>query len=186
MSVYLRVVAILAALITPAAAQVSLFATNPTSTLTLPATTTAYSAGWLIANSATAGAVVTPSFTIANIAGAVQIYRVRLTTNDPTSTSWGTQTIRVDLWSAAPVWLFGDRGVWSVTTGSATHLAAFSCIMSAMQGDGAYAECAPTAGNSAIVRLASGSTIFWSLNAITGSGVTGANKAFTLTVELMN
>ena len=59
-------------------------ATNPTSSLTLPSTQTAYAAGSLIASSATAGSVVVPSFTIANSAGGALIPRIRLSTNDAT------------------------------------------------------------------------------------------------------
>ena len=58
--------------------------------------------------------------------------------------------------------------------------------MSAEYGDGAYAECSPVVGNVAIPKLASGTSIYWSLNAKTGSGVTGASKVFTLTAEMLN
>jgi hypothetical protein len=160
--------------------------TNPTSTLTLPATTTAYTAGQLIANSATAGSVVVPSFAVANSAGGVYIPRLRLTTNDSTSTAWGAQTITVDLWSAAPTFTNGDRGTWSPATGTANHVAQYSCVMSAEYGDGAFSECAVTPGNLATFKLASGTAVFWTLNAKTGSGVTGASKVFTLTAELSN
>jgi hypothetical protein len=161
-------------------------ATNPTSTLTLTSATTAYTAGQLIASNASAGSVVVPSFAIANSAGAAAISRVRLTTNDATGTAWGAQTIQVDLWSAAPTFTNGDRGAWAVATGSAGHLGMFYCIVSAEQGDGAWAECAPTVGNAVLVKLGSGTAIYWTLNALTGSGVTGASKVFTLTAEITN
>lgn len=160
--------------------------TNPTSTLTLTATTTAYTAGQLIANSATAGSVVVPSFAIANSAGGAIIPRLRLTTNDTTSTAWGSQQIRIDLWSAAPTFTNGDRGTWSPATGVAGHIASYTCTMSAEFGDGAYSECTLIYGNNALAKLASGTSIFWTLNALTGSGVTGASKVFTLTAELLN
>ena len=160
--------------------------TNPPSTLTLPSTTTAYSANQLIANSATAGSVVVPFFTIANAAGSATIPRLRLTTNDATSTAWGGVSINVDLWSAAPTFTNGDRGTWLPATGTANHLATFSCTMSAEYGDGAYAECAPLVGTVAMPKLASGTSIFWTLDAATASGTTGASKVFTLTAELLN
>jgi hypothetical protein len=160
-------------------------AANPQGALTLPSATTAYSAGSLIANSATAASVVDPSFSIPSAAGAASIPRVRLSTNDATSTAWGSATIQVDLWTAAPTWTNGDRAAWSPATGTASHLATYVCYMSAEFGDGAYAECAPTPGGIApLLRLASGQTIYWSLEAVSGSGVTGASKAFTLTAEL--
>ncbi len=167
-------------------AATSPIATNPTSTLTLPATTTAYSAGQLIANNATAASVTVPSFAIANGGGGAIISRLRLSTNDVTSTAWGGHTIQVDLWSAAPTWTNGDRGAWSPATGTANHLGAFTCVMSAEYGDGAYAECAPAVGNVAVPKLASGAAIFWSLESVDGSGVTGTSKVFTLAAELLN
>lgn len=161
-------------------------ATNPTSVLTLPSTTSAYSIGQLIANSATAGSVVVPSFLISNNAGAAAISRLRLSTNNSTSTAWGGVTVQVDLWTAAPTWTNGDRGTWSPATGTANHLATFSCVMSAEYGDGAFAECAPSVGTFALPKLPSGASVYWSLMAKTASGVTGASKAFTLTAELVN
>lgn len=155
---------------------------NPTSTLTLPSTTTAYSAGNLIANSATAGSVVVPSFTIQS-PGSALIPRLRLSTNDATSTAWGAVSIQVDLWSAAPTFTNGDRGAWSPATGTASHLGAYSCTMSAEYGDGAYAECAPAVGNVSAWKLANGTTVYWTLQAVGASGVTGASKVFTLTAE---
>lgn len=160
--------------------------TNPTSTLTLPSTTTAYTAGQLIANSATAGSVVVPSFAIANSAGGAIIPRLRLSTNDATSTAWGAQTIQVDLWSAAPTFTNGDRGTWSPATGAAGHLATYSCVMSAEYGDGAWASCSLNVGNALSVKLASGTAVYWTLDALTGSGVTGASKVFTLVAEVLN
>jgi hypothetical protein len=160
--------------------------TNPTSTLTLPSTTTAYGQSTLMATSATAGSVVVPSFSIPNSAGGAIIPRVRLAINDATSTAWGSQTIRVDLWSAAPTWTNGDRGAWSPATNTGGHLAAYGCVMSAEYGDGVYGECAPLVGSSATIKLASGTTVYWSANAVTGSGVTGASKTVTLTVEELN
>lgn len=168
------------------ASTVSATITNPTSTLTLPSTTTAYTAGQLIATSATAGSVVNPSFAIANSAGGALITRLRLSTNDTTSTAWGAQTIRVDLWTTTPTWTNGDRGTWSPATQTGAHLGAYTCTMSAEYGDGAFAECAPVVGNFSGVKLASGTSVFWSLDAISGSGVTGASKVFTLTAEILN
>lgn len=160
--------------------------TNPTSTLTMTSATTAYTANQIIATSATAGSIVNPSFAILNSAGGAAISRLRLSVNDATSTAWGAQTIQVDLWSTTPTWTNGDRAAWALATGAAGHLGSFSCTMSAVNGDGVYAECSPSVGNFAGVKLASGTSIFWSLKATTGSGVTGASKVFTLTAELIN
>lgn len=152
------------------------------STLTLPGATTAYTAGNLIANNATAGSVVVPSFAIPPSSASALTLRVRLSTNDSTSTAWPAATITVDLWSAAPTFTNGDRAAYSPATGTGNHLASFSCTMSAEYGDGAYAECAPAVGNFSLANVPGG-LIFWSLTATSGSGVTGAGKIFTLTPE---
>jgi hypothetical protein len=49
-----------------------------------------------------------------------------------------------------------------------------------------FGECSPSVGSFALPKLASGTSIFWTLKASTGSGVTGASKVFTLTAELVN
>lgn len=152
------------------------------STLQLTSTTTAYTAGQLIATSATAAQVVVPSFAIPQGYQSAAIPRIRLSTNDSTSTAWGAQTITVDFWAAAPTFTNGDRGAYSPATGTGNHLAAYSCVMSAEYGDGAYAECAVTVGNFALSSVSTGK-IFWSMTATTGSGVTGATKVFTMTPE---
>lgn len=155
---------------------------NPTSSLTMTSGTAAYTAGQLIANSATAGSVTVPSFLLLS-PGSALIQRLRLSTNDATSTAWGGVSIQVDLWSAAPTFTNGDRAAWSVATGTANHLGAYSCTMSAEYGDGAYAECSPTVGQVSVPKLPSGNAVFWTLQAVSASGVTGASKVFTLTVE---
>lgn len=161
--------------------------TNPSSTLTLPVTTTAYTSGQLIANSATAGSVVNPSFSILNTAGGASIGRLRLSINDTTSTAWAGQTIQVDLWTATPTWTNGDRGTWLPATGAASHLASYACVLpTPVWGDGLGTECSLNTGNFAGVKLASGSSIFWSLKASTGSGVTGASGVFTIIAEPLN
>jgi hypothetical protein len=170
------------------AATISGTATNPsTVAYTLTATTTAYTANQLIANNGIAGSVTNPSFSIANSAGGAAIPRLRLTSNDTTSTAWAGQTVQVDLWSAAPTWTNGDRAAWLPATGSAAHLGAYNCTFpTPVWGDGLTAECAPQVGNFSLPVLASGSTVYASYKAITGSGVTGVSKTFTLIAEEMN
>ena len=159
---------------------------NPTSTLTMTSSTTAYSAGQLIASSATAGSIVVPYFSIINGGGGALIPRLRLSTNDTTSTAWGGVFIQVDLWSAAPTFTNGDRGTWSPATGTASHLGAYSCTMSAEYGDGAYAECSPAVGTVSAPALPTTANIYWTLQAVTASGATGASKVWTLVPEVLN
>lgn len=160
--------------------------TNPTSTLTLPAATTAYGVGNLIANNATAGSVVVPSFALANSAGAARIGALVLTSNDSTSTAWGGQTIQIDLWRSAPTFTNGDRAAYAVATGSANYIGSFTGVLSPVAGDGVYGRFIITAGNDAALKLAAGTSVFWTMQSLTGSGVTGASKVFTLTPEVSN
>ncbi len=158
---------------------------NPTSTLQLTSATTAYSAGQLIASSATAGSVVVPSFSISAQYRSAMIAGLRLAVADSTSTAWPAANVQIDLWSAAPTFNNGDRAAWSVATGSGGHLGAFSCTFSAFSGDGFYAECSPNVGN---VRIpANIGTVYWTAQIAAGSssGVTGASKVMTLTAEVL-
>ncbi len=159
-------------------------AANPTSTLQMTSGTSAYTTGQLIASSGTAGSIVVPSLVLPNTTAVIS--RVRLTNNDTTSTAWPAKVVTVDLWSAAPTFTNGDRAAFLPATGTAGHLAAFTCTMSAEYGDGVYAECplATGSGTVAELKLAS-STIYWTLST-TGSGTTGASKVFTLTAEVQN
>ncbi len=161
--------------------------TNPTSTLTTPATTTtAYSAGQLIASSAPAGSIVNPSFAIANSGGGAIIPELRLSSNDTASTAGPGATIQGDLWSASPTWTNGSRGTWLPLTGSAAHLGAYTCVMSAAWGDGFAGECAPVVGTAPAFALASGTSIYWSLEAVTTGGTVTASAVFTLRPEILN
>jgi hypothetical protein len=159
-------------------------AAGASSTLTMPSATTAYVAGQLIASNATAGSVVVPSFAIANAGGAAAIQTLRLSSNDTTTTSWGGQTIQIDLWTAAPTFSTGDRATWTLATGSVSHLLTFTCTMSPANADGTYSEC--TTNGFTLPKLASGTSIYWSLKAVSGSGVTGASKIWTLIAEEIN
>ena len=159
--------------------------TNPPSTLALPASTTAYGSGTNIAASGSLNQTVQTSFSIANANAGAHINRIRLSSNDATSTAWAGQTIQIDLWVSAPTLINGDRGAFQVATGSGAHLATFTCVMSAVQGDGTYCEAVPNLGSFAGPKL-TGSTIFWTAIAVTGSGVTGASKALSLVPEIDN
>jgi hypothetical protein len=156
------------------------------SSFTLPSTTTGYSAGQLMANSATAGSVVVPSFSLQGMTFDAIIPRGEIFINDSTSTAWGGQTITVDLWSAAPTFANGDRGAFSPATGTASHLAAFTCKMSAEYGDGVWGECGIVTGNALIFPAATPVTVYWTATATTGSGTTGASKVVSFTPEVVH
>lgn len=152
--------------------------TNPTSTLTLPATTTAYTAGQ---QAGAAGSF----FTIPNTAGGFYLPGLLLSSNETAANIWGGAIVQIDLWRAAPT-LGGDRTAYAVTAGSANYLGSYSCTVNAAT-DGGYAACAPTVGTTPAIRLSSGTSVFWTVQVVTPTGIaTGASKALTLTAELSN
>lgn len=174
---------------TAAGQGLSPFVTNPTSTLTTPAsTTTAYSAGQLISNNATAGSIVVPSFVIANSGGGAVIAGLTLGIADTTSTAWPSALIQIDLWRAAPTFTNGDRGVYLVSTGTANYVGSYSCLMGPASGDGYYGACTPMGPALLPVSLSSTSTatIFWTMKAVTTGGTVGASKVFTVTAQALN
>lgn len=159
------------------------------STLTLPSATTAYTANQMLATSATGTAVVVPSFKMQNAGSTGSLITgLRVSINDATSTGWPSKTLQVDLWTAAPTFLAanGDRGTFLPATGSASHLRTFACTLSQVNGDGVYGECAASVGNFSSPKVASGTTLYWTVMTPSGSGVTGASKVVTLTVETVD
>jgi hypothetical protein len=163
--------------------------TAPSSTLTMTSATTAYTAGWMVATNATGTSVTVPSFAIGTAGASVGIPWVRLYSNDTVATSWGAQTMQVDLWNTAPTFAagHGDRAAFLAATGSSAHSATFTCTMSAVQGDGTYAECQPNLGSMPVVTATGASTaIYWTLIAVSGSGVTGASGVWTLVPKVVN
>lgn len=158
--------------------------TNPTSVLTRPADTTAYSQNDLIANNTTAGSVTVPSFAIATSGGGACIGRVRLTTNK--TSGWDATTFTMRLWTAAPTYTNGDNAAYAVATGAAGFLASFSVTLSQFA-DGASGVGAPAVGNNVCPKLASGTSIYWDLQYTGSASLTPASgQTFTATPEVLN
>jgi hypothetical protein len=154
--------------------------TNPTSTLTRPANTTAYAANRLIASSTTAGSVVVPSFTI--VTGAAILPRLRLRTN--ATSGWNGINLSINLWGAAPTYTNGDGGAYAVATGSASWLANF--LFSLIQfGDGAVGAAQLTGANEIALKLASGTLAFWDVQ-ILSAATPISGQTFLLTPEVLN
>ena len=134
------------------------------STMNLTSITTAYTANQLVANNGTAGSITNPSFSMPSAGGAIP--RLRLYSDD-TGTGWQGATVQVDLWSSSPTWTNGDHAAWKPATGTAAHLASFSCTFpSAVWGDGLATECSINQGNYASTVA---TTIYWSVEVITPS-----------------
>ena len=151
------------------ATQSGTWAVTPTipaaSTMNLTSTTTAYTANQLVANNGTAGSIINPSFAVPTAGGAIP--RLRLYSDD-IGTGWQGATVQVDLWSSSPTWTNGDHAAWKPATGTAAHLASYSCTFpSAVWGDGLATECSINQGNYASVIA---TTIYWSVEVTAASG----------------
>jgi hypothetical protein len=150
------------------------------SVLALTPSTIAYAAGQLVASSATAASIVNPSFAMPALGGGIP--RLRLSSDDPTATAWAGASLQIDLWDAAPTWTNGDHAAWLPLTGAAHHIASYTCAFpAAAWGDGVATECAISQGN-----YASNVTgpIYWSAEALTGSGVLAGSKHLSIRPEL--
>ena len=76
----------------------------------------------------------------------------------------------------------GDHAAWLPATGSAHHLAAYSCAFpAAVWGDGIATECTPNQGSYASIVA---TTVYRSAEATSGSGVLGGSNHLNLKVEL--
>ena len=166
----------------PAAAQ---FAS--VSQLQLPSTTTAYTAGQLMATSATGTSAVVPSFTINASSSFGVIPRLRVRINDTLASSWNGQSLTIDLWSAAPTFAAGngDRSTFLPATGSGTHLGSYSCSLSIVAGDGVWGECAITVGQYITFQAIAPTRIYWTAIAATGSGTVTASDILYLYPEVV-
>lgn len=162
------------------------FADNPTSVLTRPADTTAYSANDLVASSTTAGTVVVPSFAlnIYNVtsgAGNGFITRLRLASNH--TTGLAAIDVAVRLWAVAPTYTNGDNGAYAVATGAAGYLGKFTGTCEQFA-DGAVCNLSLAVGQHISVKLASTNDVYWDLQAVTGF-TPQSGKTFTLTPEIV-
>lgn len=159
--------------------------TNPSSVLTRPANTTNYAQNNLIASNVTAGSVVVPSFSLANVTAAnTSLPRVRLTTNK--ASGWDGVVIRVRLWSAAPTYTNGDGGAYAVATGGAGLLGVFDVTLSQF-GDAATGMAGPSAGSAAWFKLPSGTAVFWDAQYTGSAALTPASgQTLTLIAETVN
>jgi len=179
----LAAAAIALALAQPAAASYAPVATpttaNPTSTLTRPANTTAYTALNLIASSTTAGSVVVPTVAIpATSACSGDVAVLKLSSNHTTGLSGISVVVR--LWSTAPTYTNGDGGAYAVaTSGNGANLLGIFSGTFEQYADGAAAILTPQPGFAYSLKLASGTTVAWDLQ--TQLGFTPqSGKTFTL------
>lgn len=163
---------------------VSSFTATPTSTvLTRPADTTAYAVGDLVASSTTAGSVVVQSFIAARYAtGSGSLRRVRLYTS--ATSGMASIGLKINFWSAAPVYTNGDNGAYVVTTGAANFLGSATITSFNQFSDGAVAVAVPDNGAEINFALASGQTVYWDLQTTTAL-TPGNAQTFTLVPEIL-
>ena len=165
----------------------SSYLTNtPSTAYTLAAGTTLYAAGNLIANSATAGSVTVPIFAIANSGGGALIGRAQLVSSD-TAASWQSVQVQVDVWGTVPTFTNGDHGAYLVATGSANLLGSFICtFQAAVSGDGNSASCYPSVGNYVQVSGITGTSVYWTMKALTASVAITTGKTMTFIPAAIN
>lgn len=155
---------------------------NPTSTLTRPANVTAYAANDLIANTVTAGSVVTPVFAILSSGGGAIISSLRIRTN--ATTGWDGVNLTINLWSAQPTYTNGDNGAYAVATGSANWIASVLITLNQFA-DGAVGRGSISNANEVALNLTSGTSVFWDLQTATvATPISG--QTFILTADLLN
>jgi hypothetical protein len=147
-----------------------------------------YAPNELIASSATAPVV--PSF--ATSAGGALLPRVRLWTS--ATSGWGGAALSVNLWSAAPTYSAisgnaGDGNPYTVASGGAGWLANFLITLTQF-GDAAVGGGGLTGASELALKLASGTSVYWDLQILTGtvqsypSPIPG--QTFNLIAELLN
>lgn len=156
---------------------------NPCSTLVRPGDTNAYAQNDLIANNTSGPSVVVPSLTaMATSGGSALLRRVRLYTN--ATTGMGSATFKIEFWTAPPTFTNGDNGAYAVATGAANWLGSASISTMTQAADGAYGAGTPDVGSDIDFKLATGGTIYWTLQA-TAAFTPISGQTFTLAAELL-
>ena len=116
--------------------------TNIKASFTRPADTTAYTAGDLVANSTTAGAVVPLTFTRSPTIGNLFIRRLRFYKS---GTSITNASFRLHLFRAAPTFTAGDNAT-AAGSGILNHIGAFDVTMTGALSDGSFGVGLPVTG----------------------------------------
>lgn len=159
---------------------------SPGASFARPANTTAYAAGELVANSATAASVIPLTFT-----GAVRAfstcYRIERITIKKTSAGLTNAAFKIFIFEAAPVPSVGDGGALDssgalATSGVLGLKGVFSVTMGNSGSDGAVGSAAPTVGNGVTVCPAANAT-FYGLIEATAAYTPASGETFTVTAE---
>ena len=160
---------------------------SPSASFTRPANTTAYVAGYLVANSTTAGSVVAPSW--ANLVRAagdcVRIERIRMTA---TSGSITNGSFRVYIFNSAPTVTSGDGAAFDASgvlnTNAVDNMAGnFNVTFGYSGSDGAVGWGVPANGTGVTACPTSGTAIYALVEA-TGAWTPPSASVITLYPEL--
>ena len=148
-----------------------------------PANTTAYVAGYLVANSTTAGSVVPLSFGITPQGGnGFQVQRVRIS---KTNTSLTNASFRVHLFEGLPTVTVGDGAAFNAsgvlsTSGAISYLGAAAITMGVSGIDGASGQLALAAP---IITDPSGSSNIYALVEALAAYTPASGETFTVVIE---
>lgn len=156
----------------------------PTSTGTTVTAELSYKPGDLIGSATASGSIVVPSFAIAASAGGAILSRVRFLVAPIGAFSWQAANVSVDLWNAAPTFTNGDAQPYAPLTGAANWLGNFPITLTQF-GDGAVGAAQLAGANEMSLKLASGTTVYWSLQCLSYI-MPAASQTFTLIPELLN
>lgn len=148
----------------------------PTAFFICPAGTPTYVIGQLVANSATAGSVVYPPFTISRVTGkGGMLRRVRLR---KTGTSIVSASFRVHLYRSQPTFSNGDNAAW-LTDQSANYVGSLDVTCDRVFTDGASGNGVPNIGSE--INFTS-DVYYWALEA-RAAYQRAASEQFTIEFE---
>jgi hypothetical protein len=163
--------------------------TNPSASFTRPENTTQYTAGDLVANSATAASVTAMEFIAArSIAGPVIVRRARLykSDDDVTLAKFRLHVFKANPVSAAPA--NGDNGALLLNVANTLWVGSFAFDMTATNSpdifntSGNQDDAVPLVGEDISVKLESGYSLYGLLEATDGY-TPGSAETFTAVLE---
>ncbi|MDB5725476.1 MAG: hypothetical protein JWQ16_2230 [Novosphingobium sp.] len=144
---------------------------------TRPANTTAYAAGDIVANSATAGSVVVPALAVSPIPGAaVKITRVLISKTNPVLTN---AQFRVHLFLGAPVVSSGDNAAINIAGVAATPIGTVDVTVDQAYGDGSLGDAVAAL----VADLADGVRQLFAVIEALAAYTPTSGETFTLTLE---
>lgn len=154
--------------------------TTASGSFTRPNDTTAYTSGDLVANSTTAGSVVSASLAVSPYKGGFRVRRVKL---HKSGTSTTNAQFRVHLFTAAPASVAnGDNGAFS-SAGVASYIGSADVTIGQAFTDGAAGFAAPATGSD-MAGVLTNSTTIRALVEARAAYTPVAQEVFTVTVEI--